>query len=223
MHFEILVEDKSGKHALDIIVPKIIGKDHTFAIHGYKGIGHIPKNLKTNSDAKKRILLAQLPRLLQGYGKAFAEYPDNYKAAVIVVCDLDNKCLKTFREELNTTLNFCHNKPETRFCIAIEEGEAWLLGDIPAVKSAYPRAKISVLNKYTNDSIVGTWECLADAIFCGGSEALSQKGWQAIGKEKSQWAEKICPYMDVFDNRSPSFVYFREKLLEFTKITTDRR
>ena len=45
MHFEILVEDLSGKKALDILVPKIIGDDHSFRVHPYKGIGRIPKNL----------------------------------------------------------------------------------------------------------------------------------------------------------------------------------
>ena len=33
MHFEILVEDQSGKIALDIFVPKIIGTAHTFRVH----------------------------------------------------------------------------------------------------------------------------------------------------------------------------------------------
>ena len=46
MHFEILVEDVSGKTTLEILVPKIINPEqHTFNIHAYKGIGHIPKNL----------------------------------------------------------------------------------------------------------------------------------------------------------------------------------
>ncbi|MEY2913439.1 MAG: hypothetical protein RLZZ184_2748 [Cyanobacteriota bacterium] len=76
MHFEILVEDISGKTTLDILVPKIINPEqHTFNIHAYKGIGHIPKSLTSNSDPKKRILLDQLPRLIQGYGKTFASYP----------------------------------------------------------------------------------------------------------------------------------------------------
>ncbi|QHG19998.1 hypothetical protein GJB62_14990 [Nostoc sp. ATCC 53789] len=70
MHFEILVEDISGKIALEILVPKIINTEqHTFNIHHYKGIGRIPKNLTSTSDPKKRILLDQLPRLIQGYGK----------------------------------------------------------------------------------------------------------------------------------------------------------
>lgn len=220
MHFEILVEDQSGKKMLDILIPKIIGDDHTFNTHPYKGIGRIPENLPAKGDANKRILLDQLPRLLRGYGNTFANYPEDYPAAVILVCDLDDKCLKAFRQELFNILNACNPGPETRFCIAIEEGEAWFLGDIPAVKDAYPGAKDAVLNAYVNDSICGTWELLADAVYNGGSTALSAKGWQAVGSEKSQWAIKISPHMDVANNASPSFVYFREKLLELAGAIT---
>jgi hypothetical protein len=220
MHFEILVEDQSGKKALDILVPKIIGDEHTFNVHSYKGIGRIPKNLTKNDNPRKRILLDQLPRLLRGYGNTFAHYPADYPAAVILVCDLDDECLKTFRQDLFGILGTCNPKPKTRFCIAIEEGEAWFLGDIPAVKSAYPKAKDAVLNIYVNDSICSTWEKLADAVYRGGAAALSVKGWQAIGSEKSQWAEKISPRMDIMNNKSPSFVYFREKLIELSETMT---
>lgn len=68
-----------------------------------------------------------------------------------------------------------------------------------------------------NDSICGTWECLADAVYPGGSSALSKKGKMAVGAEKSQWAEKITPNMDVTNNRSPSFAYFRRALLELAE------
>lgn len=214
MHFEILVEDQSGAKALNILVPKIIGDEHTFSVHIYKGIGRIPKNLNGKADPSKRILLDQLPRLLRGYGNAFANYPDDYPAAVILVCDLDDKCLKVFRQELFVILNACNPKPETRFCIAIEEGEAWFLGDIPAIKAAYPKARDTVLNSYKNDTICGTWEYLADAIFQGGTQALLGKGWRTIGAEKSVWSEKIAPHMDVANNLSPSFCYFKAKLQE---------
>ena len=209
MHFEILVEDQSGKKALDILVPKIIGVEHTCEVHAYKGLGCIPKNMNTAVDASKRMLLNNLPRLLKGYGKSWTNYP----AAVFVVCDLDDKCLKTFRQELYAVLNACHPRPETRFCIAVEEGEAWLLGDISAIKAAYPKAKDGILKEYANDSICGTWEYLADALYKGGSAALSARGRQVVGAEKSQWAEKITPHMNVANNVSPSFVYLRQKLL----------
>jgi hypothetical protein len=94
--------------------------------------------------------------LLRGYGNTFDKYPADYHAAVILICDLDAKCLKAFRKELFAILSACVPKPETRFCVAIEEGEAWFLGDIPALKKAYPKAKDAVLSTYVNDSICGT-------------------------------------------------------------------
>lgn len=131
-----------------------------------------------------------------------------------MVCDLDHRCLKTFRQELFRVLNSCNPRPKTRFCIAIEEGEAWLLGDIPAIKTAYPKAKVNILNSYQNDSICDTWELLANAIFAGGTKALENEPWYVIGKEKSTWAEKIVPEMNVEQNASPSFCYFRDKIRE---------
>ncbi len=219
MHFKVFVEDQSGKAMLDIVLPKIIDKPHTFDVKAYGGIGRIPKNLKSNDDARKRLLLDQLPKLLRGHGKTFAGYSADYPAAVIVVCDLDNKCLKTFRQELLTVLNACDPKPETRFCIAIEEGEAWLLGDIPAIKAAYPNARDNILGSYENDSICGTWELLANAVFSGGASGLKKKGWLAVGTEKSVWSEKITPHMNVDKNASPSFRHFREKVRGLAQAT----
>lgn len=95
---------------------------------------------------------------------------------------------------------------------AIEEGEAWLLGDRQAVREAYPRAKEAVLATYVQDSICGTWEKLADAVHPGGATKLRERGWQAIGAEKSSWASSIAPHMDVQRNVSPSFQYLRDNL-----------
>lgn len=211
MHFEVLVEDLSGKEALEVLIPKIVGSDHSYNIHPYKGIGRIPKGLK-GGDADKRILLNQLPRLLNGYGKTFASYPESYPVAVILVCDLDDKNLAVFLEELGGLLENCYHRPETRFCIAIEEGESWFLGDLSAVYAVYPNAKRSVLNKYVNDSICGTWEILADAVYPGGASRLKEQGWWAAGAEKTEWAKAIAPHMDVDNNKSPSFCFFRDCL-----------
>ena len=214
MHFEVLVEDQSGKYALDILIPKIIGTHHSFTVRAFKGLGHIPKNMTSGISVKNRLLLNNLPKVLRAYGKTFGSSPANASAAVIVVCDLDDKCLKIFRQELFRVLNACNPGPVTRFCIAIEEGEAWLLGDIPAIKTAYPNARDNVLNGYTNDAICGTWELLADAIFQGGVTGLKKRGWRAVGREKSIWATRIASYMDVKNNKSPSFCYFRQKIQE---------
>jgi hypothetical protein len=212
MHFEILVEDISGKTALEILIPKIIDDSHTFTIHPYKGIGRVPQRLKASSDPEKRILLDQLPKLIRGYGNTFAGYGPNYPAVLIIICDLDDRCLSKFRKELIDCVDECAVKPDTHFCIAIEEGESWYLGDMDAIKAAYPKAKVAILNSYDNDSICGTWERLADAIFLGGSKSLAKLGGPVVGKEKMAWASNISPHMNVDNNQSPSFCYFRDKL-----------
>lgn len=217
MHYEILVEDQSGKALLDILVGKIIGPDHTVRFHFYKGIGPIPAICKPKTDSSKRILLDQLPRLLRGYGKTHANYSPSAPAAVIVVCDLDDRCLKEFRQELDAILAQCDPAPTTRFCLAIEEIEAWLLGDPEAILKAYPKAKKAVLSAYRYDSIVGTWEKLADAIHPGGSAELAKQKWYVTGAAKYRWATTIGPVMEVDHNHSPSFQYFRDKLRELAQ------
>ena len=218
MHFEFLVEDQSGGMVLNTLVPKIISTDDTFKIKTYKGIGHLPKGMKPRSDPRKRILLDQLPRLLRGHGNTYHKGSTYFPTTAIVICDLDDRCLKSFRKELLDVLNACNPKPETRFCIAIEEGEAWFLGDVPAIKSAYPKTKDAVLETYKSDSICGTWEKLADAVFPGGATALKARGGQATGREKSAWAKKITPHMDVDNNTSPSFCHFRLKIRELAGV-----
>lgn len=218
MHFEILVEDISGKKAIDNLVPKIIdlNQGHTFKVYPYKGVGQIPKNMNSAVDASKRQLLNSLPKLLRGYGKTYNAYGDTYQAVVVVVVDLDDKCLRELRNELLGIWNACDPKPNVKFCFAVEEGEAWFLGDLQAIKRVYPAAKSSILNSYVNDSICGTWELLADAVYPGGSIALKKAGWVETGKVKSEWAEKITPHMDVNNNNSQSFCYFRDSLRSLT-------
>jgi hypothetical protein len=165
--------------------------------------------MKPKTDAGKRILLDQLPKLLQGYGKAFQHYND---ATVVVVCDLDDKNKDEFIAELEHIKERCSPQPRALFCLAIEEMEAWYLGDMPAVKRAYPSAKMEYLSKYINDSICGTWELLADAIYKGGHVALKKSGWHIVGMEKSKWASNIPPHMDPLVNASPSFNEFVKRV-----------
>jgi len=199
MHFEFLIEDQSGAKAMEILLPKLLDGKATYRIRPYKGLGRLPKNMLPGSDAGKRILLDQLPRLLRGYGNV------PHFGYIIIICDLDDKDKQHFLSELNGALNACNPKPDARFCLAIEEFEAWYLGDLAAVRKAYPKAKDSILKKYVNDSICGTWEFLADAVCKGGSKDLKNKGWQSVGLQKSIWAKEITPHMDIDNNVSPSF------------------
>ena len=212
MHFEVLVEDESGHIALEHFLEKILGPNgsvHSWKVHAYKGLGRIPKNLRGVKDPKKRILLDRLPRLLRGYERSLKSLQP---AAVVVVVDLDTNTrdCRTFKQELLAVLNARRPRPRTLFRIAIEESEAWLLGDRAAVKAAYPGAKDSVLNGYVQDSICGTWEVLADAVRPGGAARLKASGYPETGMAKREWAEKIAPHVDVDRNRSRSFQVFRD-------------
>lgn len=210
MHIEFLVEDSSGEKLLAQLLPGILGvhgAPHTWRLKPYKGIGRIPKGLSAKSDPIKRILLEQLPRLLQGYGKTPGI------DAVVVVLDADRRDCKEFLQELTAVAEGCKPAPRTLFRMAIEEMEAWYLGDRVALQKAYPRAKRDVLERYVQDSVCNTWELLADAVHAGGVAAIKKVGWPLPGQIKHEWAEKIGPFMNINQNTSPSFEKFRDGLL----------
>lgn len=209
MHIEILVEDSSGERLLEAVLPKLLGdygNPHTWNMHAYKGIGRIPRNLKGNADPAKRILLDQLPRLLQGYARTPGI------DAVVVVLDTDKRNCEDFLAELKALAAGCNPAPNALFRLAIEEVEAWYLGDRQALESAYPRAKADVLNRYVQDSACDTWELLADAVYPGGSAAIKKVGWPLPGQLKHEWAEKIGPLLEPDRNVSPSFGKLRDGL-----------
>lgn len=210
MHIELLVEDSSGEKLLAQLLPGILGQHgapHTWRIKAYKGIGRIPQGLTAKADPAKRMLLDQLPRLLQGYGKTPGI------DAVVVVLDTDQRNCKDFLKELRSMAKSCNPAPRTLFRLAIEEMEAWYLGDRAALLNAYPRAKQNLLDRYVQDTPCGTWELLADAVHTGGAAAIKKIGWPQSGKLKHEWAEKIAPFMSLNQNSSPSFCKFRDGLL----------
>lgn len=209
MHIEILVEDSSGEKLLAQLLPRILGEQgasHTWRLKAYKGIGRIPSGLSAKADPAKRMLLDQLPRLLQGYGKTPGI------DAVVVVLDTDRRDCKDFLQELKSVAQGCNPSPRTLFRLAVEEMEAWYLGDREALLKAYPRAKRDVLDRYAQDSACGTWELLADAVHAGGVAAIKKAGWPLPGQIKHEWAEKIGPFMSLNQNASPSFGKFRDGL-----------
>lgn len=209
MHIEVLVEDSSGAKLIETLLTAVIGayaEPHTWRVHPYKGIGRLPRGLSAGGDPSKRALLNQLPKLLAGYGKTLGI------DAVVVVLDNDDRDCKTFLRELKELLPHCRPAPNTLFRLAIEEMEAWLLGDRQAILAAYPRAKIAILNRYEQDSVCGTWEMLANAVYPGGAAAVRTAGWPLPGQIKHQWVEKIAPHMNIEHNASPSFCKFRDGL-----------
>lgn len=185
-------------------------------MHGYRGIGRLPKSLAGSpAGLRHRLLLDSLPKLLRGYGRTPGI------DAIVVVIDADRTDCTVLLQQLTQLADSVENKPTTLFRIAIEETEAWYFGDKQAIVKAYPRAKPAILDRYQQDAICETWEMLADAIHSGGASAVKRQGWPLPGNLKHQWAKEIGPHMDPEINQSPSFKKLRDGLRRLVSIPSN--
>lgn len=211
MHFQFLIEDRSGTELINILMKKIINgrEEITFDCKSFKGLGGFTKRNITH-ETKTGCLLNDLATYLRGFNKSLQGFP----SAIIVVLDNDTRNPQDFRIELENIASANDITLDHVFCIAVEEMEAWLLGDEAALVSAYPSAKRQVLQGYTQDSICGTWEKLADAVYTGGLARMKKEcpTFVEIGKQKSEWAKRIGVFMDLDRNESPSFRFFLDAI-----------
>jgi hypothetical protein len=206
MHIEILAEDSSGKALLEHLLPKLIGAQgdpHSWRIINFAGVGHIPPGMH-GGDPRKRTLLNKLPDMLRSYAR------QQSIDAVVVVLDADNRDCVAFLAELRAVAEASGASGKTMFRLAIEEIEAWYLGDSKALSEAYPPARLDAIKGYEQDSVCGTWELVADAIHPGGKRAVRKAGWPLPGQIKHEWANRIGPLLDPEANLSPSFGRLRD-------------
>lgn len=213
MNFQFLIEDQSGAALIEILMQRIslINEDITYNCKPFKGLGGFTKK-NTVKETKSGKLLNDLTTYLRGFNKSL-QY---ISSVIIVVLDNDTRNTEEFLVELNRVAQQNMITVDHVFCIAVEEVEAWLLGDEAAILAAYPLAKIQQLHTYVQDSICGTWEVLADVVYPGGVSKLKKEcsTYIEIGKCKSEWAQKIGSHMDIEHNNSPSFNHF---MAEITK------
>lgn len=164
MYFQFLIEDQSSAALIEILMQRISARNSnvTFSCKAFNGLGHFTKK-NTVKEVKTGKLLNDLATYLRGFNKSLQGFP----SAIFVVLDNDDRNTAEFREELNHVARQNNITVDHVFCIAVEEVEAWLLGDENAIFAAYPATKLGKLHTYVQDSICGTWEFLAEVVYPG--------------------------------------------------------
>jgi hypothetical protein len=186
MHLELLVEDRSTEAALSALVPEIV-PDATFRIHPHGG---------------KRELLGRLPGRLRGYARSRTP-----EMRIVIVIDEDREDCLRLKRRIATEARRAGIHAITLVRIAVEELEAWFLGDEGAVVACFPRVTPFAGRRGFRDPDAvagGTWEAL--------ERLLQQAGEYPAGLLKIDAATRIAALMNVDANRLRSFCAFRDGL-----------
>jgi hypothetical protein len=189
MIIHALVEGPSEDALFLSWMPRLL-KGHTVQIHPHQGKGKLPSNLSKKPDPKLRGLLDQLPAKLA----AFEKSSNRDEEAVLIVVDADNDDPEKLAVKLSAVAKQVAPNVQVVVNIAVEETEAFYLGDLRALGIAYPDADMETAREYVPDSICGTWELFGRII---GDD----------GGNKVDWAEAMGPRLTTNGarSRSPSF------------------
>ncbi len=215
MYFQFLTEDKSAEALVEQIMKKLKEaypkRELFYNIKSFHGIGHLKRQGSVQQQKTGKLLNDLFP-IMRGMGKALLQVDH---AAIIVILDNDKNDKTTFRNELIQMASSNMVLIDHEFCIAVKEMEAWLLGDVKAIETAYPNVRKSAWKEYEQDGICDTWEVLANAVYPGGLAALKRKAagaYTQIGIAKCEWASLIGAQMSLTENASPSYQFFVKSL-----------
>lgn len=199
MHVEVLLEELSAEAALGELLPRLLPAGSSWALHPFQG---------------KHDLLSKLPDRLRAYARGWL--PDDHRIVVLVDADQDDcRVLKRRLEEAAALVGLTTRSatgPDGRFVvlnrIAVEELEAWFLGDVEALIAAYPGVPRNLAHRrgFRDPDAVpgGTWEAL--------ERVLQNAGYFRSGLRKIEAAGRIAEQMEPSRNRSHSFRCFAEGL-----------
>jgi hypothetical protein len=151
LRLHILVEGPSEVALLSRWFPRLL-PHHALTIIQHRGKGRLPGQPEARPNPRREGLLDQLPAKLRAYGRALNPATDR----VLVLVDVDDESCLDLKRRLLAILDTCNPKPVVLFRIAIEEMEAFYLGDPAAIRRAFPQAKLRKLENYIQDSICDT-------------------------------------------------------------------
>ena len=184
--------------ALTTLVPRLLGEDQSFLVHPHQG---------------KRDLLHKLPSRLRAYRRWL---PQDYGLVVVTDEDRQNcEAIKETREAAALEADLVTRRRNRQAFqvvswIAVEELEAWFLGDVDALEAAYPgtRRLVGRHRDFRDPDQVrgGTWEAL--------ERVLNRAGHHRGGLRKIEAARAISAHMEPQRNRSNSFRGFVRALLD---------
>jgi hypothetical protein len=189
MTLHVFLEEPSAEYVLRSLLPRMVGREHEFFV--FRG---------------KQDLMRRLPDRLRGY----AGWAVSAGVRIVVLVDRDDDdCteLKGRMEKAATTAGFTTGVAGTVLNrIVVTELESWLLGDVPALRQAYPRLPegLAAQARFRDPEDVrgGCWEAV--------ELMLKQHGYHLAGLRKGQLAKDVAQHMDVENNRAASFAAFRD-------------
>lgn len=186
---EVFLEEPSCEALLRTLLPQILPPRIEVGFRVFNG---------------KADLLRKLPNRLRGYTYSVS------RPKILIVLDRDDDdCLDLKRrvEESATRSGLLPrsaapdgSRHDVCVRIAVEEMEAWLLGDEEALRTAFPRVRpFSGKEKFRDPDDVrgGTWEAL--------EKLLQDRGYYPSGLSKINCASEAARHMSPGSNRSDSF------------------
>ncbi len=185
MRIEFLLEEESMKHALEILLPKILPPS-------YK----IGENCFLRPHNGKSDLRNSIPKKV----KVFSHFHEETK--LVILHDQDSNDCKALKKDLKKLCEDNGNCP-VLIRIPCRELEAWYLGDMDAIEQAYPTFKAS--NFRNKEKFRNPDDC----------RASSELKKIIPTFQKGIAAKKIPKYMSIERNTSESFNQFVNGLKAF--------
>ena len=169
----LLTEEQSMGECLKVVIPQLWPDSR-------EGLDWLVLSFQGKSHLKKSI-----PQKMKGWG--------NYRNPhFIILQDKDSGNCVAIKQELYK-IAYPHKKP-FHVRIVCQELESWLLGDLEAIKRAYPQAEIRDNAKFRNPDSLGN---------------ASQELERLINiPTKIQPAKSISQHFDLTKNKSKSFNVF---------------
>ena len=188
MKIHILVEGPSERAFLEPWIRRL-RLECAVRIHPHEGKGALPDDPTLPPDPANRSLLHQLPAKLRAFEGALSA-----EESVVVLVDADDDDCVALTAALDSIAREYAPTSRVLVRIAIEEIEAFYLGDLKALEKAFPHADMELARSHIPDSICGTWELFGRVI-------------DDDGARKTDWAHSMGSVMTTTParNRSPSF------------------